>query len=335
MLAQIAKITLLYSLLSIPVSAAPEIQSRIVDERSCYAGEWGSLEAYLARPATKKVYEDAQQRERAEQRYRYWRANFDCRWITYPVDDLEIQGFIVRPAGVPPEGGWPVVIFNHGGNADIGQVRFQYIAARLFPLVEKGFVVVGSQYRGTKIDGAENPHRLRDEFGGDDVNDVRALVSIIESLPYANAERIGMWGMSRGGMMSFIAARGSDAFDAIVVEGTPTDQLKALEQRPGMEEVLRTWIPDYEQDKESALKERSAVYWIDELDMNMPILILHGSDDARVSVSHALELADALQARNHPHRLVIYDGGSHGLREHHQEAMNEVISWFHENLRMQ
>lgn len=321
-------------LLIAPLVAAAETSSHIAREEICYTGEWASVDTYLARPATRALYEDPVQRERARERYEYWRENFDCRWITYLVDDLDIQGFVVKPAGKAPQGGWPVVIFNHGGNADIGQVRFQYIAARLFPLVDQGMVVIGSQYRGTKVGDEVNPQRLRDEFGGADVNDVRALVSIARALPGADATRIGMWGISRGGMMSLLAARGSADFDALVIEAAPTDLLKALEERPDMETVFRTWIPGYEDNREQALRERSALHWIDELDSQMPVLILHGAEDQRVSAMHSMQLAEALQQRQRPYKLVIYDGSGHGLRERHQEVAEEIVRWFGEKLNV-
>lgn len=312
-----------------PVDA---VQSHIADSCICYEGEWGSEAAYLARPATQKVYEDPVQRERARERYRIWRERYDCRWITYPVDDLQIRGFLVKPTGEPPPEGWPVVIFNHGGNADIGQIRFQYIAARLFPLVDAGFVVMGSQYRGTRIGDTPNPDRLRDEFGGADVDDVRALVSIAESLPYADADRIGMWGMSRGGMMTLVAARGSERFDALVLEATPTDMIRALEERPEMERVFREWVPGFDTDREAVLRERSAIHWMDALDRKMPILIIHGSEDRRVDVGHVRRLAEALEARGHPHELIINDGGGHGPGRFDRETIKRTKDWFLEQL---
>lgn len=301
-------------------------------EQTCYQGEWGSMEAYLDRPVTLKLYENPVQRERAVQRYEFWRSNFDCRWFTYRVDGLDVQGFLVSPVGDPPTGGWPVVIFNHGGNADIGEIRFQYIAARLFPLVDEGFVVIGSQYRGTRIGDVENPDRLRDEFGGADVNDVRALLPIIRSLPYADSDRVGLWGISRGGMMNFLVARNSKEFKTMIVESTPTDMFKAIEHRPDMENVLRTWVPEYDRNKEAALKARSVVYWIDDLDPDMSMLILHGSEDGRVSALNALALAEGLQQRDRPYKLVIFENDGHGLRGHFAETTEQILAWLKQEL---
>ncbi|MCA1798050.1 MAG: prolyl oligopeptidase family serine peptidase [Xanthomonadaceae bacterium] len=310
------------------------VQSPMIDKTdTCYQGEFSNLESYLSRPITRTAYDDPVQFERARVRYTWWRDNFDCDWISYSVDGLEVNGFVVKPTGDSPPEGWPVVIFNHGGNADIGSVRFEYIAARLFPIVEAGFVVMGTQYRGAKIDGADSPDRLRDEFGGSDVNDVLALISIADSIPEADGSRIGMYGISRGGMMSFLAARRTNRISTIVVQDTPTDLVRGLEFTPDMVRVFTKWIPDYEKNPHEALIQRSALYWLDELDPNMSVLILHGTADQRVSAEQALVTALKLQELRRQYKLVIYPNASHGLREYHQAVETEIIAWFSSVLR--
>ena len=306
--------------------------NRIVKSETCYQGEWGSEAAYLARPQTKKAYEDAAQRERAKQRYAIWRERYDCRWIKYPVDDLLVDGFIVVPTGTPPENGWPVVIFNHGGNADIGEVRFQYIAMRLSPLVDAGFAVMGSQYRGTRVSGVENPDRLRDEFGGADVADVLSLIDIAEDLSAIDQDNIGMWGTRRGGMMAFLAARQDDRISALVAEATPVDLIELRERRPDMEQVYKTWIPDYETNPDYALEERSVIYWADELPESTSILILHGSEDQRVDPNQAARLARTLATLRRDFKMVLYEGDAHGIRKNHRAMITEIPAWFARSL---
>ncbi len=324
--------TLLAVAVALVLCASTSQASPVTSGTSCYQGEYESLESYLARPETLKAYEDPIQLERARVRYAWWRESIDCRWFEYPVDDLVVRGFVVKPVSAPPPSGWPVVIFNHGGNADIGEVRFPYIAAVLFPLVDAGFMVIGSQYRGATINGAENPDRLRDEFGGKDVNDVLALIPLIDSMPEADGTRLGLYGISRGGMMSYLAAKHSDRFDTMVVQAAATDLIKELENRPGMARVFNTWIPDFKTNREAALKARSAVYWMDGLNPEMSVLILHGTADDRVSAQQALDAATKLQSLGRPYKLVIYPNGSHGLREHQRAVTAELISWFKEQL---
>lgn len=174
---------------------------------------------------------------------------------------------------------------------------------------------------------------MADEFGGREVDDLLALLPIVDQLPGTNTARIGVWGTSRGGMMAFLAARRSSRFGALVAESTPTDLVHELAVRPQMEQVFSTWVPDFDTRRDEALAQRSAALWADELDPAMPILILHGANDERVSTHSPLMMAERLQAARHPYKLVIFDGAGHGLREVADEANREVFAWFTRHLK--
>jgi dipeptidyl aminopeptidase/acylaminoacyl peptidase len=112
--------------------------------------------------------------------------------ITYLRDGLEVEGY---PAMPTVSENLPCVIFNRGGNRELGAPSDEQAARVLGKLAGWGYVVVASQYRGNA--GGE----VREESGGADVNDVLNLIPLLESLPQADATRIGLFGQSRGGMM--------------------------------------------------------------------------------------------------------------------------------------
>lgn len=128
--------------------------------------------------------------------------------------------------------------------------------------------------------------------------------------------------------MSLMVATKTGRLKAMAVGGTPTDLAAELAIRPEMERVFRARIPNYDENKNAALETRSALRWADEIDADLPILILHGEDDDRVSLNSAQELARLLRALQHPHKLVTYDNGSHGLLERNGEVINELVAWF-------
>ena len=79
-------------------------------------------------------------------------------------------------------------------------------------------------------------------------------------------------------------------------------------------------IPGYATHHDSLLATRSPVRWADRLCPTTPILLLHGTADWRVSPRDALDMADALYAAKHPFRLLMLEGGDHGLREYRPEV---------------
>lgn len=208
---------------------------------------------------------------------------------------------------------------------DLTDVR---AAAMLGRVASWGYVVVASQYRGNA--GGEG----KEEFGGKDVNDVLHLIPLLESLPRADGKRIGMYGWSRGGMMTYLALTKTDRIASAVVGSGAADAFDNIQRRPEMEKpVYAELIPDYAEHKEAALAARSAVRWPEKLHKQTPILLLHGSADWRVHPTEALTTASKLFESKHPFRFVFFEGGDHGLTEHREEVDRLIRNWLDRYVR--
>ncbi len=243
--------------------------------------------------------------------------------ITYMSDGLKVKGLLMQPKKA---GKYPCIIYNRGGNRDFGQLSLSFAMFRLGGLVKEGYVVIASQYRGN--DGGEG----QEEFGGKDVNDVLALFDALEEVEKADTDNIGMYGWSRGGMMTYLTLPRTDKIKAAVVGGAPAD--KTVIDRPSMEQhVYAELIPNYWENKEEELKKRSAVFWADKFPKNVPILMLHGNADWRVKPENSLKLAMEFEKHRIPYRLVMYEGGDHGIKEHREEVEEEILAWFDKYLK--
>lgn len=255
--------------------------------------------------------------------------NVDMYEITYLSDGLRIQSFAAIPK---KEGKYPTIIYNRGGNRDTGALQLfkgqsKYPTAYFFSkLANEGYIVIGCNYRGCgKSEGA-------DEFGGKDVNDVLNLIEVVKELPQADETKIGMYGWSRGGMMTYLTLTKTNEIKAAVVGGAPAD--KTIIERPTMETyVYAELIPNYWENKENELKKRSAVYFADKFSKDVPILMLHGNADWRVTSSNSLKLALEFDKYKIPYRLKIFEGGDHGLRKFRDEVDQEVLNWFNRFLK--
>lgn len=274
-----------------------------------------------------KLYKDIQKEEFIAPFY--FLKDVEVEEISYWSDGLKIEAYVAMPK---KEGKYPVIIYNRGGNRDFGALqlfkgdRKVPVAYFFSKLAKEGYVVIGCNYRGCgKSEG-------KDEFGGKDVNDVLNLIEVVKELPKADANKIGMYGWSRGGMMTYLALSKSNQIKAAIVGGAPAD--KTVIERPEMEQrVLAELIPNYWENKEAELKKRSACYFADQLPKQVPILILHGNADWRVTSSNALKMALALDKNRVPYRLKIFEGGDHGLRAFRKEVDQEVLAWFERFLK--
>jgi len=238
--------------------------------------------------------------------------------LTYLSDGLRVKGYVAAPR---KGGRLPCVIFNRGGNRSFFALDDVGALLALGRIASWGYVVVASQYRGNG--GGDG----REEFGGADVNDVLNLIPLLEKHPRADASRLGMIGLSRGGMMTYLALARTDRIAAAVVVGGLSDLVDAGRRRPDMETVYAELIPGYPEEGPGALEERSVIRWVERLPRATALLLQHGAADEKVHPGQALALAGRLVETGHTVRLVLFEGGDHGLTGHTEESLRLTRTW--------
>lgn len=257
--------------------------------------------------------------------FEWAQASLDCRLVSYDNDSLTIYGYVVSPKGAA-DGKRPIVIYNRGGNSLFGATDSIALFREVFPLVKAGYVVIASQYRGGT--NGKTKKVGRDEFGGRDVGDVLRLLELSLTLPGVDSRNVFMLGASRGGMMNYLVASQHPRIRAMATMAAPTDLAAGLKWRPEMERVYEALIPDYANNKQAALDSRSALRWADKLPTDLPVLILHGEADDRVSVEDSRAMGLRLEQLGIEHKLVVYAGDGHSLQQNRREAYGEVLAWF-------
>lgn len=239
-------------------------------------------------------------------------------FIIYESDNQKIKGLLIEPK---KEGKYPVVIFNRGGNRNFAQLTVATIIMYTSKLAEQGYVIIGSNYRE------------KDEFGGAEINDVLSLTETVKEIEKADSNCIGMFGWSRGGMMTYLALQKSDKIKTAIVGNGVSDLFDTAKFRPKMEtKVFAECIPNYWGNKDSELKKRSVFYWADELNKKSSLLILCGTNDKRVNPEQANKIANKLTEIDYNFELRKYET-DHYFSDKKTELNEIVIGWFNKELK--
>jgi len=245
--------------------------------------------------------------------------------ITYESDGLKVKGYLVQPKDKEKH---PCIIYNRGGNKEFGKLSTKKAVFILARVASWGYVVAASQYRGN--DGGEG----KEEFGGKDVNDVLNLIPLFDNLKTTDTTKMGIYGWSRGGMMTYLALTKTNKFKAAVVGGGLSDLRSWIKTRKDtIESVYYKNIPNYAENKSKAINDRSAIYQVENISKNTPVLMVHGTADWRVVPEMALDLSKAFILNKIPHRLVLFEGGNHGLSEFNSEVNDLAKQWFEDYLK--
>jgi peptidoglycan/xylan/chitin deacetylase (PgdA/CDA1 family) len=244
--------------------------------------------------------------------------NLNYSEIVYQSDSFNVEGFLITPKSI---GNYPVIIFNRGGNRDFNELTLKMLFFSTAVLANEGYIILASNYR------------TQDEYGGEELNDVLNLIQVADQLENADTSKIGMFGWSRGGMMTYLSLKGSNRIKTAVIENGASDLFSAIEMRPELERhVLSECIPNYWKNKETELKKRSAIFWADSLNKKSSLLLLCGNLDAQVDYQQSVNMAAKLDAINYTCELKVYET-NHGFHGKRKELNAELINWFNAHLK--
>ena len=177
-------------------------------------------------------------------------------------------------------------------------------------------IVVASQYRGV---GESQGY---DQFGGDDLNDVIKLIDLCEKhFTFVDMDDFCVAGASRGGMMTYMAARQDSRIKRIIAMSAVSDLFQSYESREDMKDVMLELIGSTPQEDPKAYEKRSAICWADEI--KVPVLIIHSKLDDLVSYSQAEAMYEKLKDSTDC-TFITHDDDVHGS---HPEDFVTIREW--------
>ncbi|HZS45979.1 MAG TPA: prolyl oligopeptidase family serine peptidase [Blastocatellia bacterium] len=232
-------------------------------------------------------------------------------------DGLEFHNQLFLPKDIKPAERRPAMVFVHGGPQRQMLLGWHYLSFyHIFYglnqyLVSKGYIVISVNYRsgigyGKKFRTAPNTGAR----GNAEYQDVLAAGKYLQSRPDVDTSRIGIWGLSYGGVLTSEAlARNSDIFSAGV-------------DMAGIHLWGNTIDPQDVSYKSSSISE------IDK--WKSPVLVIQGDDDRNVNFTQAIGLVQLLRAHNIYHELIVFPDDVHETLLHKRWliAFNALDNFF-------
>jgi Tol biopolymer transport system component/dienelactone hydrolase len=218
--------------------------------------------------------------------------------MTKAADGIDVPNQLFLPKGLKPGEKRPAIVFVHGGPVRQMLLGYHYMHFYHWSyginqwLASKGYIVLSINYRsgigyGRSFRNAPNTGGR----GNAEYQDVLAGGKYLQGHPNVDKDRIGIWGLSYGGVLTAQAlARNSDIFKVGVnLAG------------------VHLWGSSI--DPESLSFKSSVVGAID--GWKSPVLLVHGDDDRNVAFQQTTGLVQLLRARNVEYELIVFPDDTH------------------------
>ena len=261
-------------------------------------------------PTKLALIEQEVQQTRQEVMYsnllREYDAQMSIRRTQFASGTSLVPAYVFAPKAFDKGKRYPGLIIVHGAwHGSLDWHFFDLIAYA----VGKGYIVIFPEYRSSTGYGETN---ARSNFGVTDIADVLASADYLaQSVPGVDPNRLGIYGHSRGGMLTLMAIeRAPNRFKAAVDVAGLTDLIAFMSYKPDYRRQETASEPYFggklPSENLAPYIELSPLNHVDEI--QTPLFFAATTGDKVVPLTlHGGRLIDALKARNKVFESKIYD----------------------------
>ena len=232
---------------------------------------------------------------------------------------------MVKPADFDASKKYPTVVYVYGGpHAHNVEASWHWYSRSWETyMAQKGYIVFILDNRGSENRGLEFEQATWHKLGKVEMLDQMKGVDYIKSLPYVDANRLGVHGWSYGGFMTISLMTNYPDVFKVGVAGGPVIDWKWYEVMYG-ERYMGT--PDTNKE---GIEACSLIPMAKNLKGKLQIII--GMNDPTVVPQHALSFIDACTEAGTQPDFFVYPGEGHNMMGHKSVHLHERITQYFED----
>lgn len=247
-------------------------------------------------------------------------------------EGVKLDGWMVKPLDFDANKKYPVILFQYSGPGS-QRVLNSWSTGSMgtggaydYYLAQKGYIIICVDGRGTGGRGAEFEKCTYLKIGDLESKDQVETALYVASLPYVDADRIGIWGWSFGGFNTLMSmSEGRNVFKAGVSVAPPTN--------------WKYYDTIYTERYMRTPKENPAGYATNPIEradnLSGALLLCHGMADDNVHPQNTFEYAEALVQKDKDFKENYYTNRNHSIRggNSRNHLLRQIADWFDKNLK--
>ena len=232
---------------------------------------------------------------------------------------------MVKPADFDANKKYPTVVYVYGGPHAHSIDASWHWASRSWEtyMAQKGYILFILDNRGSEDRGRDFEQATFRHLGQVEMRDQMSGVNYLKSLPYVDADRIGVHGWSFGGFMTTSLMTTYPEVFKVGVAGGPVIDWKWYEVMYG-----ERYMDTPEQNPEG-YEQTSLINKAKNLKGKLQIII--GMNDPTVVPQHALQFLNACAEAGTQPDFFVYPGEGHNMAGHKSVHLHERITQYFED----
>ena len=250
---------------------------------------------------------------------------YSCGKLKTADGQTDLYYRMVKPVDFDPTKKYPTVIYVYGGpHAHNVDARWHY-GSRSWEtyMAQKGYLLFILDNRGSENRGRDFEQATFRRLGQVETEDQMQGVKFLQSLPYVDADRIGVHGWSYGGFMTITMMTRHPEIFKVGVAGGPVIDWKWYEVMYG-ERYMDTPQQNPEGYKEASLIEQAK-------NLKGKLQIITGYNDDTVVPQHCLSFIYECNKVGTQPDFYVYPGEEHNMRGHQSVHLHERITQYFED----
>lgn len=250
---------------------------------------------------------------------------YSCGTIKAADGKTDLYYRMVKPIGFDPEKKYPTVVYVYGGpHAHNVDARWHW-ASRSWEtyMAQKGYLLFILDNRGSENRGAEFEQATFRHLGQEEMKDQMKGVEFLKTLPYVDADRLGVHGWSFGGYMTISLMTNYPDVFKVGVAGGPVIDWKWYEVMYG-ERYMDTPDTNKEGYEQTSLLNKAK-------DLKGKLQIIIGMNDPTVVPQHALQFINCCTEAGTQPDFFVYPGEGHNMMGHKSVHLHERITQYFED----
>lgn len=247
---------------------------------------------------------------------------YSCGTVKAADGKTDLYWRMVKPVGFDPGKKYPAIVYVYGGpHAHNVEASWHY-GSRSWEtyMADKGYLLFILDNRGSEHRGKAFEQVTFRQLGQEEMKDQMQGVEYLKSLPYVDADKIGVHGWSYGGFMTISLMTNYPDVFKVGVAGGPVIDWHWYEVMYG-ERYMDT--PKANPD---GYKNTSLLYKAGNLKGKLQIIT--GYNDPTVVPQHCLTFLKACIAAGTQPDFFVYPGEPHNMRGHQSTHLHERISQY-------